>query len=37
MKCNLVFTIYSEVQILDIWNNHEFGVLMNGSANNVKN
>ncbi len=29
--------MYSEVQILVIWNKHEYGVLMNGNVNNVEN
>jgi hypothetical protein len=32
MNCNFVcgfFTLYFEVQIMGIWNNHEYGVLMN--------
>jgi hypothetical protein len=29
--------MYFEVQILIIWNNHEYGVLMNGNVKNVKN
>jgi hypothetical protein len=31
------FTIYSEVQILVIWNTHESGVLMNDNVKNVEN
>jgi hypothetical protein len=31
------FTIYSEVQILVIWNNHEFGVSMNCNVKCVEN
>jgi hypothetical protein len=35
MKCNIIsrvfFKMYSEVQILVIWNNHEYGVLMDGN------
>jgi hypothetical protein len=31
------FTMYFEVQILVIWNNHEFGVLMNGNVKCVEN
>jgi hypothetical protein len=31
------FTMYFEVKILVIWNNHEFGVLMNGSVKCVEN
>jgi hypothetical protein len=31
------FTMYTELQILVIWNNHEFGVLMNGSVKYVEN
>jgi hypothetical protein len=30
-------TLYSEVQILVIWNNHEFGVLMNYKGRCVLN
>jgi hypothetical protein len=30
-------TLYYEVQILVIWNNHEFGVLMSGSVKCVDN
>jgi hypothetical protein len=40
MKCNLVFEVfkmYSEMKILVIWNNHEYGVLMNGNVKNVEN
>jgi hypothetical protein len=29
--------MYYEVQILVIWNNHDFGVLMNGSVKCVEN
>jgi hypothetical protein len=29
--------MYLEVQILVIWNNHEFGVLMNGGVKYVEN
>jgi hypothetical protein len=29
--------MYTELQILVIWNNHEFGVLMNGSVKYVEN
>jgi hypothetical protein len=32
MDCNYVFgffTLYLEIKILVIWNNHEYGVLMN--------
>jgi hypothetical protein len=39
MNCNLVFgvfTIYSEVQILVICNNHEFDVGMNGNVKFVE-
>jgi hypothetical protein len=31
------FIMYCEVQILVIWNNHEYGVLMNGSVKCVDN
>jgi hypothetical protein len=31
------FTMYFEVQIMVIWNNHEYGVLMNGSVKCVEN
>jgi hypothetical protein len=31
------FTMYYEVQILVIWNNHEYNVLMNGNAKCVEN
>jgi hypothetical protein len=31
------FTMYLEVQILVIWNNHEIGVLMNGRIKCVEN
>jgi hypothetical protein len=40
MNCDFVFgvfTMYFEVQILVRWNNHEFGVLMNGSVKYVEN
>jgi hypothetical protein len=40
MNCNFVFgvfTMYFEVQILVIWNNLEFGVLMNGYVKCVEN
>ncbi len=40
MNCSLVFEVfsmYSKVQILVIWNNHEFSVLMNGSVKCVDN
>ncbi len=40
MNCNFVlefFTMYFKVQILVIWNNHEFGVLMNGIIKCVDN
>jgi len=36
MEYNLK-TMYFEMQILIIWNNHEFGVLMNGNVKNVVN
>jgi hypothetical protein len=29
--------MYYEMQIVVIWNNHEFGVLMNGNVENVDN
>jgi hypothetical protein len=29
--------MYFEVQILVIWNNHEYGVLMNGNVKGVEN
>jgi len=29
--------MYSEMQILIIWNNHEYGVLMNGKVKHVEN
>jgi hypothetical protein len=29
--------MYPEVQILIIWNNHEFNILMNGIVKNVDN
>jgi hypothetical protein len=29
--------MYYEMQILVIWNNHEFGVLMNGKVKRVEN
>jgi hypothetical protein len=32
-----VFIMYFEVQILVIWNNHDFGVLMDGSVKCVEN
>jgi hypothetical protein len=31
------FTMYFEVQNLVIWNNHEYGVLMNGKVKCVEN
>jgi hypothetical protein len=31
------FIMYFEMQILVIWNNHEFGVLMNGKVKCVEN
>jgi hypothetical protein len=31
------FTMYSKVHILVIWNNFEYGVLMNGSVKGVDN
>ncbi len=40
MKCNIVFGVfkmYFEMQILVIWNIHEYGVLMNGNVKNVEN
>jgi hypothetical protein len=40
MNCNIVlefFTMYFKMQILVIWNNHEFGVLMNGRVKCVEN
>jgi hypothetical protein len=41
MKCNFVsgvfFTMYYEMQILIIWNNHEYGVLINGKVKCVRN
>jgi hypothetical protein len=40
MNYNLVlrvFIMYSEMQIQVIWNNHEFGVLMNGNVKCVDN
>jgi hypothetical protein len=39
MKCNIVlefFTMYSEVQILVICNNHESNVGLNGNVNFVE-
>jgi len=30
-------TMYFEVKILVIWNNHEYGVLMNGKVKCVEN
>jgi hypothetical protein len=40
MNCNLIsgvfFIMYYEVQILVIRNNHEYGVLMNGSVKCVE-
>jgi len=41
MKWNVIlflefFSKYFEVQILVIWNNHEFGVLMNDNVKNVE-
>jgi len=35
INCNLVFGVlimYFEMEILVIWNNHEYGVLMNGNV-----
>jgi hypothetical protein len=29
--------MYSEMQILVIWNNHEYGVLMNGNVEYIEN
>jgi hypothetical protein len=40
MNYNIIFgffTMYSKMQILVIWNNHEFGVLMNGNVMCVEN
>jgi hypothetical protein len=43
MKWNVIlfleflFIMYFEVQVLVLWNNHEFGVLMNGNVKNVEN
>jgi hypothetical protein len=40
MNCNIVFGVFSmyfEVQIFVIWNNHEYGVLMNGNVKCVEN
>jgi hypothetical protein len=40
MNCNIasrVFPMYYKVQIIVIWNNHEYGVLMNGNVKNVEN
>jgi hypothetical protein len=41
MNCDIVFwvffTMYFEMQILLIWNNHEFNVLMNGNVKYVEN
>jgi hypothetical protein len=42
MKWNVIlfmvfFTMYFEVKILVIWNNHEYGVLMNGNVKYVEN
>jgi hypothetical protein len=31
------FTVYSKVQILVIYNNHEYDVLINGNVNYVDN
>jgi hypothetical protein len=33
----LFFPMYSEVQIMVIWNNHESSVLMNGNVKYVEN
>jgi hypothetical protein len=30
------FTMYSEMQIMVVWNNHESGVLMNGNVKGVE-
>jgi hypothetical protein len=30
------FIMYSEMDILIIWNNHEYGVLMNGNVKDVE-
>jgi hypothetical protein len=40
MNCNIVYGVlkmYSKVQILVIWNNHEYGVLMNGNVKCIEN
>jgi hypothetical protein len=40
MNCNIffgVFTMYFEMQILVVCNNHEYDVLMNGNVNYVEN
>jgi hypothetical protein len=39
MNCNFilgVFKMYYKMHILVIWNNHEYGVLMNGSVKCVE-
>jgi len=40
MNCNIVFrvfSLYSEMQIMVIYNNHEYDVLMNANVNYVNN
>jgi len=40
MKCNFVYGVFYnifEVHNLVIWNNHEYGVLMNGNVKYVDN